>query len=355
MTIQKSQRVTQRAIAEMAGVSQATVSLVLNGKADATTRIPESTRQRVLDVIAETTYVADPAARSLAGVGNDLVGIFTYEHAFPNESSDFYTPLLMGIEGAAESVGVDLLMLTSAPVVNGRRQIFHEKNRLRLADGCLLLGREMDASELIRLLDSGYPFVAVGRRDGPPDSAALIPYVGVDYVSATSALARMALQQGHRSFFYLHLPTDAESTRDRQLGLANALDGTTATLVSLASDGGDLRGAWASIRAAAPTALLVEDPTQAQSLVEVALADGVRIPEDLSVVVLGERTRPSDRDTDYTRLVAPRPELGARALALLDQLMNGARGAEELPIQQLLDCSIVVGTTLAAPRERTAL
>ena len=84
----KSQRVTQRTIAELAGVSQATVSLVLNGKADTTSRIPEATRRRVLEAIAETTYVADPAARSLAGVGNNLVGIFTYEQAFPNETSD---------------------------------------------------------------------------------------------------------------------------------------------------------------------------------------------------------------------------------------------------------------------------
>ena len=355
MTLQRSQRVTQRTIAEMAGVSQATVSLVLNGKADATTRIPEATRRRVLDVIAETTYVADPAARSLAGVGNNLVGIFTYEHAFPNESSDFYTPLLMGIEGAAESVGVDLLMFTSAPVTGGRRQIFHEKNRLRLADGCLLLGREMDTSELMRLLESGYPFVAIGRRDGAPGTSKLIPYVGVDYVSATATLARMALDSGHTRFAYLHLPIDAESTRDRQEGLARMLVDTAVTVESRASDGSDLKTAWVAIRSAAPTVLFVEDPTHAQTIVEIAERDGVSIPGDLSIVVLGERTRPSDRATDYTRLSAPRPELGARALALLDQLMNGARGAAELPLQQLLECSIIPGTTLVAPREARAL
>ena len=59
-------RVTQRRIAGLAGVSQTTVSLVLNGKEDAA-RIPEATRQRVLELIQEMTYVADPAARRLAG------------------------------------------------------------------------------------------------------------------------------------------------------------------------------------------------------------------------------------------------------------------------------------------------
>ena len=345
MTLQKSQRVTQRTIAELAGVSQATVSLVLNGKSDASTRIPEATRQRVLEVIRETTYVADPAARSLAGVGNNLVGVFTYEHAFPNESSDFYTPLLMGIESAAEGVGVDLLMFTSAPVVNGRRQIFHEKNRLRLADGCLLLGREMDTDELTRLVDNNYPFVAIGRRDGDDR----IPYVGVDYIGATAALASRALDQGHRSFFYLHLAFDAESTRDRLEGMRSVLGDVALEL--RASDGSDAAADWAAVKSSTSTVLFVEDPAQAQAVVDLAVADGVSIPEQLSVVVLGERTRPAEHALDYTRLSAPRPELGSRAVALLDQLMNGTRGAERIPVQQLLPCSIVEGSTLAAPRE----
>ncbi|TBN57195.1 LacI family transcriptional regulator [Glaciihabitans arcticus] len=352
MALQKSQRVTQRTIAELAGVSQATVSLVLNGKADSSTRIPESTRQRVLEVIRETTYVADPAARSLAGIGNNLVGIFTYEHAFPNESSDFYTPLLMGIESAAEGIGVDLLMFTSAPVVAGRRQIFHEKNRLRLADGCLLLGREMDTAELVRLVDSEYPFVAIGRRDG---AEGRIPFVGVDYIAATATLATKALEAGHRDFYYLHLPFDAESTRDRKLGLSSVLDGAGVTLESAASDGTDLPSVWAAIVATSPTVLFIEDPSHAQVICDLAIASGIDIPNQLSVVVLGERTRPSEHAPEYTRLSAPRPELGSRAVALLDQLMNGSRGAEELPRQQLLDCVIIDGDTLAAPRSGGAL
>ncbi len=87
-----SRRITQRRIAELAGVSQATVSLVLNDKADGAARIPEETRERVLKVLRETGYVADPAARRLAGVGNKILGVFTYEPAFPTESQDFYAP-----------------------------------------------------------------------------------------------------------------------------------------------------------------------------------------------------------------------------------------------------------------------
>lgn len=348
MSHAKSQRVTQRTIAELAGVSQATVSLVLNGKADATSRIPEVTRQRVLQVIAETTYVADPAARSLAGVGNNLVGIFTYEHAFPHETSDFYAPLLMGIESGAESLGVDLLLFTSAPIVDGRRQLFHEKNRLRLADGCLLLGQTMDTGELNRLVDSGYPFVAIGRRDDPEGR---IPYVGVNYANATAALAELALAKGHQKFYSLHLPAEAESIRDRQAGLVRVLDKAGLELTSATSDGSDLDAAWRAIREAQPTVLIVDEATHAELLVDLAIAEGVDIPNDLSVIVLGERTRPSEHGLDFTRLSAPRPELGSRAIALLHQIMNGSSDAvEPLPHQQLLECTIIEGATLGTPR-----
>ena len=95
----------------------------------------------MLHAIRQTGYVADPVARRLAARHNRILGVFTYEPVFPTGSRDFYHPFLVGIEECAERLGCDLLLLTSAPVADGRRRIFHDDNRLRLADGCVLLGR----------------------------------------------------------------------------------------------------------------------------------------------------------------------------------------------------------------------
>jgi DNA-binding LacI/PurR family transcriptional regulator len=333
-------RVTQRRIAELAGVSQTTVSLVLNGKEDAA-RIPEETRQRVLEVIRETTYVADPAARRLAGQSNNLVGIFTYEHAFPSETSDFYTPLLTGIESAAEGLGLDLLVFTSAPVVDGRRRILHERSRLRLADGCLLLGRVMDRDELERLLASGYPFVAVGRRD-----VAGVPWVGVDYASASADLAGRIVEAGHRSAVYVHLSLDAESSRDRHDGLVERLRSADVAVETLQLQDAGVDIVLDRLAEAGATVLVVEDPTEAESLHAAAVDRGIAVPAQLSMVALGERSRPEGQAIDFTRLSAPRVELGSAAVALLHQLLDDA-GDAALPEQQLLACTIVAGSTLA--------
>lgn len=342
-------RITQRRIAELAGVSQATVSLVLNGKADAYSRIPEETRRRVLDVINETTYVPDPAARRLAGVGNKIIGIFTYEPAFPTASLDFYAALLTGVEAEAEVLGCDLLLFTSAPVEGTRRRLFHENNRLRLADGCLLLGQEMDSDELERLVASGFPFVAVGRRE-----AAGVPYVAADYVEASAALAARAWGTGHRRFAYVHPDSTGESVLDRQRGFRQELARRGADVDDIAtfitSAGTDPESDWRAVRASGATVVFVENPTYAIGMLPFMERDGVRVPEDLSIVALADPSRSSDASLDFTRLSPPRTQLGSEALALLARILDPAVevGPDELRIT--LACSITDGTTLASPR-----
>jgi DNA-binding LacI/PurR family transcriptional regulator len=333
----------------LAGVSQPTVSLVLNGRADADIRIPQETRERVLRVIREHGYVPDPVARRLAARNNRILGVFTYEAVFPSDTSDFYHPFLVGIEEAAERVGCDLLLLTSASVTGGRRRIFGDDNRLRLADGCLLLGRRLDRDDLRRMVADDYPFVTVGRRD---DAGGPVPYVGADYVSAVGELVRLAVSHGHRRMAYLGLPADVESSADRRRGFLRATEeaaqaGVVVTLDELSGE----RGAdelLAALLAADATVVLVEHFATAVDLVTAAQRRGLAVPADLSVVTLGDPTTPVPTDVDFTGFRIPRVEMGRQAVALLTGLLEGA----EDNAQRLLSCELVAGTTLAPPRSR---
>jgi DNA-binding LacI/PurR family transcriptional regulator len=388
-------RVTQRDIARLAGVSQPTVSLVLNNRAEGDVRISPETRERVLRVIRETGYVADPVARRLAARFNRIFGVFTYEPAFPSGSWDFFYPFLLGIEEAAERIGCDLLLFTSAPVVNGRRRIFHQDNRLRLADGCILLGREIDAGELRRLNEDGYRYVAIGRRD---DAGGPVPYVGADYASAVGELVRLALARGHRRLGYLGLG-DVESSRDRRQGFvdhsgdaeyARVFD-PTGPVPGRRSRGGRATGGQRrdrvprqaagraepartaraetarpetdrpetdrpeTARAAAVldaalaeriTVLFVEDTPTAVALHELARARGLTVPGGLSIVTLGEPTTPVSTTTQFTSFRIPREEMGRRAVEVLAARLD----SPPQPVPQiLLPCELVEGSTLGAP------
>jgi DNA-binding LacI/PurR family transcriptional regulator len=326
----------------MTGVSQATVSLVLNGRDDADVRIAPETRERVLQAIRSTGYVADPIARRLAARHNRILGVFTYESVFPAGLGDFYHPFLVGIEECAERVGCDLLLLTSAPVVDGRRRIFSQDNRLRLADGCVLLGRSLDPTELSRLLAEGQPFVSVGRRD---DAGGPVPYVGVDYPTATETLVRRGAEMGHRRLAYVGEGGGPESHADRMLGFtagvnAADIDGVHLTIADRKPD-----QVLDALLTAGVTAVFVEEYADGVALAQAAAAHGLDVPRDLSIVTLGDPTRPADTDLDFTGFLIPRREMGWQAVEVLSALLEGS----DAPTQRILPCEIVDGATLAPP------
>ncbi|MEH1015326.1 LacI family DNA-binding transcriptional regulator [Micromonospora sp. CPCC 206060] len=342
MTPPAPRRVTQRDIARLAGVSQATVSLVLNNRSDADVRIAPETRRRVLRAITETGYVADPVARRLVSRFNRIIGVFTYEPAFPSGSRDFFHPFLLGIEEYAERVGCDLLLFTSAPVVDGRRRVFHQDNRLRLADGCILLGREIDGTELRRLNEDGFPYVAVGRRD---DAGGPVPYVGADYATAVGQLVEFALARGHRRLAYLRMGLDAESATDRQVGFARYA-GTAESARQFTTTGQDADLLLDNLRADRTTVALVEDFGIAVALELAARRRGLTVPGDLSIVTLGDPTVPVPSDLTFTGFLIPREEMGRQAVEVLTTVVDGS--ADDVP-QRLLPCVLVEGETLGAP------
>ncbi|GGK81309.1 LacI family DNA-binding transcriptional regulator [Mangrovihabitans endophyticus] len=334
-------RVTQQDIARMTGVSQATVSLVLNGRDGADVRIAPETRERVLSAIRSTGYIADPVARRLAARHNRILGVFTYEPVFPAELGNFYHPFLVGIEECAERIGCDLLLLTSAPVVDGRRRIFHHDNRLRLADGCILLGQWLDPAELTRLVTEGLSFVSVGRRD---DAGGPVPYVGADYPAATAVQVRRAVRLGHRRIAYIGQGGGPESHADRLRGFAAAaaearVDGRHLTI----ADRGPARVLDEMVEERR-TCAFVEEYADGVALAECAAARGLRVPDDVSLVALGDPTRPAATELDITGFRIPRRDMGWQAVEVLSGLLEGDVSA----MQRLLPCEAVDGATLAA-------
>ena len=332
-----TKRLTQNDIARLAGVSQATVSLVLNGAVSAEGRIPQETRDRINKVIRETGYVADPVARRMAKGLNRILGVFTYEPAFPSAQADFFTPFLLGIEEAAQEVGYDLLLLTGA-AKGTERKIFGKNTRLRLADGCLVLGREFDRQELERLVLGDYPFVAVGRRD---DAGGPVPYVGGDYASATAALVDRVRQLGHTRIAYVGPSSGAESTIDRWAGFSGAIAGLhlVAHIPDVALNG---EKNLDFLLASGATAVFFTELADALAVDNAARQRGIAVPSRLSIVVLGNHIRAEQTGRRFTSFSIPRE---AMARAATEMLVH--RVEHDSPIQQiLLPCEPVEGETL---------
>lgn len=354
---ERRRRVTQAEVARLAGVSQAMVSLVLNGSDGV--RVAPQTRKRVEEALRQTGYTVDIMGRRLRGKSNRILGVFTYESVFPSGSADFYGPFLGGIEEESEAQGFDLLLFTSPGRRQGRRKVYEQgSNRLGIADGCILLGRHTDRDELDRLVDERFPFVFIGRRES---SAGPVSYVGADYAAATAALYERMWALGHRKVALVGYREESESTADRRTGYLAASRRHRKAPMALTDD--DPSSVFDRLRADGVTAALVETTEMAAALRALYVHAGLAVPGDLSIGVLGD-TDPTQTSAwprhaaaeadDWTTFRIPRREMGARAVRTLVGMLRGemepGRGT-----QVLLPCELVDGATTAqAPaRPRT--
>ncbi len=110
----QSKRPTQRDVARLAGVSQATVSYVLNERS--TVSVPVETRHRVLDAVRELGYIRNLAARSLR-----TNKTYTIASVFPDITNPFYPALERGIQDVARRIGYDLMIYNTDGIAEWER------------------------------------------------------------------------------------------------------------------------------------------------------------------------------------------------------------------------------------------
>lgn len=337
----------QADVARLSGVSQSAVSRVIAGDTDS--RIPERTRQRVLQAVAELGYVPNTSARSLRNKRNNLLGVHTFEAVFPHARESFYFDFLLGIEERAEELGYDLVLFSSTASPDGRRRVFRNgTNRLNIADGSVLLGVASDTEELTRLCGEGYPFVHIGRREVP---AAQIPYVTPGYSSITERVVDKLVRLGHTHLTYLRSDVDSEPYEDRRAGYVRAMERHGLQNRPFPPGRGPgLASEWIDAVVAGPeTAILAETEHLGNELLGALNARGLHVPKDVSIVVLEDLDRHNTPDVSWTSLRIPRKQIGRIAI---DQLVTHLDQPDQ-PIGNLvIPCSITNGTTVAAPPER---
>ena len=334
-------RPTQIDLAREAGVSQATVSQIVNEAPDSPARVSNETRERVLDAAARLGYTMNAAARILKGGRNSIVGLYTFEPVFPTDQRDFYYPFLLGVEERGAALGFDTLLFSGHRRPPSTRSFDDVTSRLRIADGCILLGRHIDWGVLDRLTEDGYPFVFIGRRERRQSATA---YVAPDYRSATAEVVRVMAEGGRRRPLLIRQPTSDEPSEDRVAGFlegcaANGIRGADDLVVEHVPDAAQL-AAW---RVAGVDAILVdpsEDDTELEAVERVVEETGLTVPGELSLACLGDPTLRPGR-LDWMRLDIPRTDLGRAAVTLLSQILDGT--VQE--VHQLMTCDIVAGAT----------
>jgi LacI family transcriptional regulator len=333
-------RVTIREIADLAGVSIATVSRVLNGRDD----VSDETRESVGRVIREHGYTANRSARGLSAGRTGLVGVLV-----PLVYPVYFSAIL---SGAAEALYEHDMRLVLSPTQHEHEREVSLLERLMhgMTDGALIVLPEESSEELERALADGYRFVVVDPLM-PLDER--IPSVSAAHASGADQAMQHLLALGHRRIAAITGPRGWVATEDRRRGYHAALAAAgilPEPALEIEADfeiapGTEAAGALLDLPVP-PTAIFAFNDNIAIGALRAARERGVRVPEDLSVVGFDDIEHATIVSPALTTVRQPLAEMGRTAVSLLVRLLERQR-FETLHIE--LATRLVVRESTAPP------
>jgi len=209
---------TIKELAELSGVSVATVSRVLNDYDD----VSETTRERVLKLAEELEYTPAAAARTLVTKRSHVVGVVLstgVDH--PDIQHPFFQEVLVGLKRRLGAGGYDLLLLATEDSGNGfGAHSYLQRCRHHRVDGVVLMGVERQEADVQKLVKSTIPCVAVdldlvGRRTG---------FVISDNARGAGLAIEHLQKLGHERIATITGPNDMRVGKDRLVGYREALE-----------------------------------------------------------------------------------------------------------------------------------
>jgi LacI family transcriptional regulator len=334
-------RVTIREIADLAGVSIATVSRVVNGHSD----VAEETRDLVMRIVRENGYATNRSARGLSAGRTGLVGVLV-----PLVYPVYFSAIL---SGAAEALYEQELRLVLSPTQHEHDREVSLLDRLMhgMTDGALIVLPEESSDELARLLEHGYRFVVVDPRL-PLDER--VPSVSAAHASGADQAMSHLLGLGHRRIAAITGPRGWVATEDRRRGYHAALAAQgilPEPALEVEADfeigpGRDAAGHLLDLHDP-PTAIFAFNDNLAIGALQAARDRGLRVPGDLSVVGFDDVEPATIVTPMLTTVRQPLAEMGRTAVSLLMRLLERQR-FETLRVE--LATRLVVRESTGPPR-----
>src|SRR4029077_10459622 len=212
-------RATIRDIADLAGVSIATVSRVLNDRPD----VAPETRESVMQVVREHGFSTNRGARGLSSGRTGMIGL-----TLPLVADAYFGPIL---SGAAEALYERDMRIVLAPTLHehDREVSLLERLMRGTTDGAILMLPEESGAELRTLQRQGFPFVVVDPREAPPDGIACVAAM---HAAGAKLATEHLLTLGHTRIGAIAGAPGWYATEERMLGFRAALAGAGILLKS---------------------------------------------------------------------------------------------------------------------------
>lgn len=329
-------RPTQADVARLAGVSQPTVSQVLND--NMLIAVPAETRQRILDAINTLGYVPDRMARSLR-----TRKTYTLASIIPDITNPFYPAFQRGIQDVADQHGYDLVMYNTDGVAEKEQQCVRSIQQGR-ADGVIGVFFHLRARDINVLLDHG---IAVVRLEAMPQEAGQFPLdsLYVDNAAAARTAVVYLLAGGHTRIGVIAGRTGPRQARVQ--GYQQALRDHGIVVDERLMYNGDFtdQGGYQGMQqllslSPRPSAIFATNDLIAIGALRAIREAGLHVPHDIAVVGFDDIPAAQFVSPALTTVAQFTHNLGRRATELLFERLQGATPdggrSEEMPYKLIV-------------------
>lgn len=315
--------VTMKDIAEMAGVSKATVSMVMNKK-DAS--ISDSTRKRILTIAKEMSYIPNSIARSLSTKKSGTIGII-----LPDITNPFFSEMARAIEDEAERLEYNLIICNTDNDID-KEQKYIALLLSKLIDGIIFMSGGKSNESITLLKNNNVPFVLVDRYvEGYKDD------YGVFCLNKQGVKAgiKYLYEKGNRKIVFVKGRENLEVSKQRLEGYIDAMKdyGIYDEKYIFEGDFNVQGGIIATEKIISCfhnlDAIFYSNDMMALGGMKILLRNGYKIPRDISVIGFDNIHISEVIEPELTTIAQPIYKMGKKACTFLIDVING-----DLPVEK---------------------
>ena len=313
----KKLNLTTKDIAKLAGVSQSTVSRVLNDYQN----VKEETREKVLAVIRKYGYKPNQLARSMVVKKTRNIGLILADITNP-----FYSELSKNIIDRAMTFDYSVLLCNTD---NDPRALEYYLDVLlqKRVDGIIFASVPTEHSRVEQLVESGFPCLMCNRHLNNSKNN----FVVTDNVKGSYLAVTHLIRLGHERIYFISGPKEFSTTQERLIGYKQALaDYGIPYDESLIIEGGYKKDFAYEVvkkilnKKPLPTAMFCTNDVMALGTISSILEAGYRVPEDIAIVGYDDISIASHCLVELTTVDAKTEEMGIKAVDHIIHLIENS-------------------------------
>lgn len=320
---------TIKKIAELANVSTATVSKIINGKDQ---YISEATRQKVLEIVEREGYIPNGVAKSLKMRRTKTIGII-----LPDVMNLFFSELARGAEDAAEKEGYSVILCnTDNKELKEEKylNILHEK----MVDGIIMTAAEGSMNKSVKI--SKTPMVLVDRDielDKP------VGRITVNNEEGAFMATKFLIEKGCKNIGFISSEKKNKPSAERLKGYRRALkenglevDEKKIFLQNFTIASG-YEGVMALLERNKVDGIFCGNDLIAIGAIQALKENNLKVPKDVKVIGFDDISMSQFTDPPLTTIKQPIYQLGEEAVKMLVAII----GKKDIDMHKVLRTELI--------------